>query len=110
MAGGDDLQAQLDTGSLALGDLDDAEAAELAAIHATYREKFDFPLVMCVSNLADRAQLIAQAWRRVESSPAREARAAVSEVLDIADERLDVLLADANPIRGAWSRKFEQLD
>lgn len=108
--GGDALQAQLDTGSLALEDLDDAEAAELAAIHAAYREKVDFPLIMCVSNLADRAQLIAQAWRRVESSPAREARAAVSEVLDIADERLDVLLADANPIRGAWSRKFEQLD
>lgn len=108
--GGDALQAQLDTGSLALEDLDDAEAAELAAIHAAYREKVDFPLIMCVSNLADRAQLIAQPWRRVESSPAREARAAVSEVLDIADERLDVLLADANPIRGAWSRKFEQLD
>ena len=65
---------------------------------------------MCVERLTDRHQLLARGWARVESSPAREARCAVGEVIDIADERFDAMVADANPIRSAWSRKFEQLD
>lgn len=108
--GGDDPQAQMDTASLVLGELDDRELAELEAVRRAHAEKFPFPLVMCVSNLADRKQLITRAWRRVEASVAREARTALGEVIDIADERFSVLVADANPIRSAWTRKFEQLD
>lgn len=105
-----DERARLETASLALGGFDDAEAAELRALGEAYREKFDRPLVMCVARIADRGQLIARGWARVHSSPAREARAALGEVIDIADERFDAMIADANPIRTAWARKFEQLD
>ena len=64
---------------------------------------------MCVTNLADLDQLVEQGWRRVESSPAREHRASLGQVSAIADARFDALVADASPIRSAWSRKFEQL-
>ena len=65
---------------------------------------------MCVSRVANRETLMARGWARVESSPAREARVALGEVIDIADERFDVLMADANPVRSAWVRSLEQLD
>ncbi|MDO4243394.1 MAG: solute carrier family 23 protein [Actinomyces sp.] len=105
-----DSRARLDTASLALGVLDDAQEAELRALDEAYRDKFGRPLVMCVSRLADASQLIARGWNRVESSPTREARVALGEVIDIADERFDEMIADANPIRSAWARTFEQLD
>ena len=103
-------QAHADTAALALGEFNDAELKELQAASATYREKFNRPLVVCVTNLADREQLIASAWKRVESSQAREARFALGEVIDIADERFNILVADANPIRTAWGRNFDQVD
>ena len=106
---GGDEQARLDTASLALGELDDAEQAELRGLSEAYRSKFDRPLIMCVERVADRRQLIARGWARVEGSPTREARTAVGEVIDIADERFSEMVADANPIRSAWARKFEQL-
>lgn len=106
----DDDQAHLDTASLALEEIDDAEAAELRGLAAAYRERFGRPLVMCVARVADRSQLVTRGWQRVESSPAREARVALGEAIDIPDERFDVMIADANPIRSAWARKFEQLD
>lgn len=103
-------QAHADTAALALGEFNDAELKELQAASTAYREKFNRPLVVCVTNLADREQLIASAWKRVESSQAREARFALGEVIDIADERFNILVADANPIRTAWGRKFDQVD
>lgn len=108
--GSDDPQALIDAGSLAAAPMDDVQRAELEAVSEAYGHKFGRPLIMCVTNLTSIEQLVFQAWRRVESSPAREARVALGEVLDIADERFNILVADANPIRSAWSRKFEQLD
>lgn len=102
-------QAQMDTASLALGSFNDAEAAELRGISAAYQEKFSRPLVMCVERISDRHQLLARGWSRVHSSPARESHSAIAEVIDIANERFDAMVADANPIRSAWSRKFDQL-
>lgn len=105
-----DERANADTAALRLGDFDDAEIAELSAASAAYREKFARPLIVRVTRLADREQLMSAVWKRVESSPAREARFALGEVIDIADERFDMLVADANPIRTAWGRKFDQVD
>lgn len=104
-----DSQAQLDIASLALGTPDDHIAAELEAVATEYRNKFGRPLVVAVSNMTDYEHIISHAWRRVESSPAREARVALGEVIDIADARFDSLVADANPIRSAWSRSFDQV-
>ncbi|WP_277066138.1 solute carrier family 23 protein [Propionibacterium acidifaciens] len=105
----DDQQAQVDVGSIALDRMDDVQRGELAAASAAYRERFGMPLVVCVANLASREQLIADAWRRVEHSPELERRVALGQVVEIAENRFDRLVADANPVRTAWSRKFEQL-
>ena len=107
--GAGDEQASLDTSSLSVGEVSSEEAEELRALAAAYREKFNRPLVICVDNVVDRKHLLSSGWRRVEHSPAREARFALGEVIDIADLRFDQLVADANPVRAAWDAGFERL-
>ena len=104
-----DEQSLADTANLSVGDLTDKEAEELRALASAYREKFGRPLVICVDNVVDRKHLLESGWRRVEHSPAREARFALGEVIDIADLRFDQLVADANPMRAAWDAGFERL-
>ena len=107
--GAGDEQARSDTSSLSVGEVSTEEAEELRALAAAYREKFGRPLIICVDNVVDRKHLLSSGWRRVEHSPAREARFALGEVIDIADLRFDQLVADANPMRAAWDAGFERL-
>ena len=107
--GAGDEQSLADTSNLSVGDLTDKEAEELRALAAAYHEKFGRPLVICVDNVVDRKHLLSSGWRRVEHSPAREARFALGEVIDIADLRFDQLVADANPMRAAWDAGVERL-
>ena len=107
--GAGDEQASTDTSSLSVGEVSSEEAEELRALAAAYREKFGRPLVICVDNVVDRKHLLSSGWRRVEHSPAREARFALGEVIDIADLRFDQLVADANPMRAAWDAGVERL-
>ena len=107
--GAGDEQANADTSSLSVGEVTPEEAEELRALAAAYREKFGRPLIICVDNVVDRKHLLSSGWRRVEHSPAREARFALGEVIDIADLRFDQLVADANPMRAAWDAGFERL-
>ena len=79
-----DEQSLADTANLSVGDLTDKEAEELRALASAYREKFGRPLVICVDNVVDRKHLLESGWRRVEHSPAREARFSLGEVIDIA--------------------------
>lgn len=105
---GDD-QSLADTSNLSVGELTDKEDEELRALGGAYRKKFGRPLIICVSNVVDRKHLLESGWRRVEHSPAREARFALGEVIDIADLRFDQLVADANPMRAAWDAGVERL-
>ena len=107
--GAGDEQASTDTSNLSVGEVTPEEAEELRALAAAYHEKFGRPLVICVDNVVDRKHLLSSGWRRVEHSPAREARFALGEVIDIADLRFDQLVADANPMRAAWDAGFERL-
>ena len=104
-----DEQSLADTANLSVGVLTDKEAEELRALASAYRKKFGRPLVICVDNVVDRKHLLESGWRRVEHSPAREARFALGEVIDIADLRFDQLVADANPMRAAWDAGVERL-
>ena len=107
--GAGDEQANSDTSNLSVGEVTPEEAEELRALAAAYHEKFGRPLIICVDNVVDRKHLLSSGWRRVEHSPAREARFALGEVIDIADLRFDQLVADANPMRAAWDAGFERL-
>ena len=104
-----DEQSSSDLSTLSVGDATDEEAEELRALSTAYRDKFNRPLVICADNVVDRKHLLSSGWRRVEHSPAREARFALGEVIDIADLRFDQLVADANPMRAAWDAGVDRL-
>ena len=106
----DDVVALQETSSLAIDRLDDADREQIRAVATAYRERHDLPWVVAMAQISDLEHLLGQGWHRVESSTNRELATAVTEVGRIADDRFDALVADANPIRSAWARKFEQLD
>ncbi len=105
----EDLKALQETSSLAFSRLDDQDRQELLAIGQAYQERHGFSWVVCLENLANREQLAADGWHRVESSTQRELITTLTAIGQIADNRFDALVAQANPIRSAWARKFEQL-
>lgn len=105
----EDLKAVEETGSLALDRLDDHDREQLTSLSKAYQERHQLPWVVALDNLANREHVVRDGWRRVESSTERELFTALTQVAQIADNRFDALVADANPIRSAWARKFEQL-
>ena len=105
-----DEQALVDTGSTLLGDFDPVKQEELRVLGKAYRERFNRPMIVCVSRIDSADQLLADGWRRVESSDLREMRVTLNEVIEIADNRFEAMVADANPIHSAWMRSFDQLD
>ena len=105
-----DEQALVDTGSTLLGDFDPAKQEELRVLGKAYRERFNRPMIVCISRIDSADQLLADGWRRVESSDLREMRVTLNEVIEIADNRFEAMVADANPIHSAWMRSFDQLD
>ena len=65
---------------------------------------------MCAEHVADRSQFITQGWPRMKMADGRETRTSGGEVVNVVDGHFSTMSADANPIRSAWARKFEQLD
>lgn len=109
----DEAEAALisrDIGSLALDQMNDFEQEQVREISRQYREKFGLPFVACLTTMDSRKQIIDQGVRRLENSVAQERIVALSEVVEIANDRFAIMLANANPIRSAWARKFEQLN
>ena len=105
----DDIKAIQETGTLAFDRLNDHDREQIAEVSAAYHERHRMPWVVAIDNLANQEQVITDGWRRVESATEREVLTAIGQVSQIADNRFDALVADANPIRSAWARKFEQL-
>jgi OHCU decarboxylase len=97
-------------GSLALDRMTDAEQEQLSELAEQYRERFDMPFVACLGTMDSREQIISSGVRRLENSPEQEHVVALSEVVEIANDRFGIMMADANPIASAWARKFEQMD
>ena len=64
---------------------------------------------MCVRDVATRDQILRTGWQRMENSPTQEHAAALIEIAKIANHRFDDLVAEANPIASARTRRFEQL-
>lgn len=99
-----------DVGSLALGELTEQQRTQLQALETSYHEKFNLPLVALLSRMGSVEEIIKDGLRRLENSPRLERVVALGQVVEIANDRFEIMMADANPIRSAWSRKFEQLD
>jgi OHCU decarboxylase len=101
---GTDEGSLRDQSSLGLTRLDEDSHAEFAQLTAAYRERFGFPLVVCVRDRTSVDQILQQGWQRLDGSPAQERATAMVEIGRIAAHRFDDLVADANPIHSARTR------
>lgn len=106
-AGDDDEQVVTkDIGSLALESATSDELDEVARISTQYEEQFGMPFIGYLGPLDSAQQIIASGMRRLANSPTQERVVALSQVVEIANDRFDIMLADANPLRAAWEAKF----
>ncbi|RNI24438.1 2-oxo-4-hydroxy-4-carboxy-5-ureidoimidazoline decarboxylase [Flexivirga caeni] len=87
-----------DRAAIMLSQLRDGEREELAGVTSAYREKFGFPLVICVRDAGSVDQLVAQGRARLDNSRHQELVTALVESAKIAGHRFDDLIADADPI------------
>ena len=99
-----------DRGSLGLTDLDDVQTERITELSAAYRERFDMPFVAYLDTNDTVDRVIDAGVRRLANSPEQEYRTAMGEIVEIANDRFDILLADANPVRSSWDRKFTEVD
>ncbi|WP_164700128.1 2-oxo-4-hydroxy-4-carboxy-5-ureidoimidazoline decarboxylase [Modestobacter sp. KNN46-3] len=99
-------QSTLDQGSAGLTRLTEEDHAALHEVTTAYREKFGFPLIVCVRDSPNREHIMAQGWARTENSPTQEHAAALIEIAKIAGHRFDDLVADANPIHSARTQRY----
>lgn len=105
----DDAAAQKvsrDIGSTALGEASPEELERLSTLAEAYAERFGWPLVAYLGPLDTAERLIESGARRLSHSAEQEQVLALSEVIDVAYDRFDMLLADANPVRTAWESKL----
>ena len=105
----DDAAAQKvsrDIGSTALGEASPEELERLSTLAEAYAERFGWPLVAYLGPLDTAERLIEAGARRLSHSAEQEQVLALSEVIDVAYDRFDMLLADANPVRTAWESKL----
>lgn len=99
-----------DRGSLALDDLDDVQTQQLIDVSQAYRERFDMPFVAYLDTNDSADRVIDAGVRRLSNSDELEQRVVLSEIIEIANDRFDILLADANPVRAYWDRKFTEVE
>lgn len=99
-----------DRGSLGLERLDDTKKAKLESVSQEYQQRFHMPFVACLGTADTVDSIISEGVRRLENSPEQEHRVALSQIVEVANDRFDILMANANPIRSAWDRKFTQVE
>lgn len=95
-----------DIGSLALESATAEELSQLANIAQQYQQKFGFPWVAYLGIYDTPEQIINDGIHRLENSQSRERIALLSEIIDIANDRFDRIVADANPIIASWESKY----
>ncbi|WP_293770375.1 solute carrier family 23 protein [uncultured Corynebacterium sp.] len=99
-----------DRGSLGLADLDDVQTQRITEVAAAYRERFGMPFVAYLDTNDTVERVIDAGVRRLANSDEQEHRVILTEILEIANDRFDILLADANPVRQSWERRFTEVD
>jgi OHCU decarboxylase len=94
-----------DQGSAGLTRLADEDREEFAALAAAYRDRFGFPLIVCVRDTGSRERVLAEGRQRLANSPAQEHAAALIEIAKVANHRFADLVANA-PAVAARTRVF----
>jgi OHCU decarboxylase len=99
-----------DQSSAGLTHLAELEHQELADVAEQYRDRFGFPLIVCVRDHDSVEQIIRQGRSRLQNSPSQEHAAALIEIAKIAGHRFDDLVSGANPIHSARTRRISVED
>jgi OHCU decarboxylase len=99
-------QSTLDQATAGLTRLTDEDHDAFREVTTAYREKFGFPLIVCVRDNPSRERILAQGRARLQNSPTQEHAAALIEIAKIAGHRFDDLVADANPIHSARTQRY----
>ena len=102
-AGEDSLKDQSSAGLTRLGEV---EHDELSQLTRAYRDRFGFPLIECVRDDESFDTVLRHGRQRLANSPTQEHAAALIEVAKIAGYRFDDLVAGANPIHAARTRRL----
>jgi OHCU decarboxylase len=98
-----------DQSTLGLTRLPDEDHAAFGELATAYRATFGIPLIVCVREVERRDKILAAGRDRLQNSPAQEHAAALIEIAKIANHRFDDLVAGANPIASARTKRFHQL-
>jgi OHCU decarboxylase len=110
VAGGEEGEDSVrDQSAAGLTRLSNEDHQRFSELTAAYRERFGIPLIVCVRDVEKRDHILRTGWQRMENSPAQERASALIEIAKIANHRFDDLVAEANPITSARTRRFEQL-
>ncbi|EEW49073.1 xanthine permease [Corynebacterium efficiens YS-314] len=99
-----------DRGSIGLEELDDVDRDKLLTVTSNYRDRFGMPYVAYYDTTDTVDDVVAEGLRRLDNSDEQEHRQALSEIIEIANDRFDIVLEDANPARTAFDRKFTDTD
>jgi len=97
-----------DQSARGLNRLGDVEHEELASLTQAYRDRFGFPLVVCVRDVDSFDKVLEQGRARLGNAETQEHAAALLEIAKIAGYRFDDFLAEANPIHAARTRWVEK--
>jgi uric acid transporter len=101
LTGEESLRDQSSRGLHRLGDMEQEELAELTE---AYRDRFGFPLVICVRDADTFDKIVQEGRSRLANCEHQEHAAALLEIAKIAGHRFDDFLAEANPIHSARTR------
>lgn len=96
----------LEQATAGLTRLTEEDHAAFREVTTAYREKFGFPLIVCVRDDPSRERILEQGRARLQNSPTQEHAAALIEIAKIAGRRFDDLVADANPIHSARTQRY----
>jgi OHCU decarboxylase len=99
-------QSTLDQATAGLTRLTDEDHDAFRDVTTAYREKFGFPLIICVRDIPSRERILELGRARLQNSPTQEHAAALIEIAKIAGHRFDDLVADANPIHSARTQRY----
>ncbi|MDI3403233.1 solute carrier family 23 protein [Streptomyces cavernicola] len=89
---GDDMSLR-DHSTPGLTQLAQRDTEQLAALTHAYRERFGFPLVMCLREQPHLQAVLATGSQRLHNTPAQERHFAVAEIARIADHRFHDLVS-----------------
>lgn len=97
-------------GSYALTKPTEEERELVRNVAEEYRQRFDMPFVAYLRTTDTVQSVIDEGVRRLENSTEQERRVTLGQIVEISNDRFDTLLANANPLRTAWDRKFTEMN